>query len=74
VNKSDADLIAFDSSQSNYRQHYYQEQALFEDGFKEYGSDKIILGTDTNNERVAHIRVVGRGSIRDVLLAPKDIG
>jgi phosphoribosylformimino-5-aminoimidazole carboxamide ribotide isomerase len=34
-------------------QHCYQEQSFIRKWIQEYGSDKIILGADANNEKVA---------------------
>ena len=54
--KSDADLkIAFDSgaNQITGGSIAIKNRALFEKWIEEYGSDKIILGADANNEKVA---------------------
>jgi phosphoribosylformimino-5-aminoimidazole carboxamide ribotide isomerase len=54
--KSDADLkIAFDSgaSQITGGSIAIKNRVLFEKWIQEYGSDKIILGADANNEKVA---------------------
>jgi phosphoribosylformimino-5-aminoimidazole carboxamide ribotide isomerase len=54
--KSDADLkIAFDSgaNQITGGSIAVKNRALFEKWIAEYGSDKIILGADANNEKVA---------------------
>jgi phosphoribosylformimino-5-aminoimidazole carboxamide ribotide isomerase len=52
--KSDADLkIAFDSgaNQITGGSIAIKNRALFEKWIQEYGSDKIILGADANNEK-----------------------
>jgi phosphoribosylformimino-5-aminoimidazole carboxamide ribotide isomerase len=51
--KSDADLkIAFDSAnQITGGSIAIKNRALFEKWIQEYGSDKIILGADANNEK-----------------------
>ena len=54
--KSDADLkIAFDSgaNQVTGGSIAIKNRTLFEKWIQEYGSDKIILGADANNEKVA---------------------
>jgi phosphoribosylformimino-5-aminoimidazole carboxamide ribotide isomerase len=54
--KSDADLkIAFDSgaNQITGGSIAIKNRTLFEKWIQEYGSDKIILGADANNEKVA---------------------
>jgi phosphoribosylformimino-5-aminoimidazole carboxamide ribotide isomerase len=53
--KSDADLkIAFDSGANQITGgHCYQEQSFIRKWIQEYGSDKIILGADANNEKMA---------------------
>jgi phosphoribosylformimino-5-aminoimidazole carboxamide ribotide isomerase len=54
--KSDADLkIAFDSgaNQITGGSIAVKNRAIFEKWISEYGSDKIILGADANNEKVA---------------------
>jgi phosphoribosylformimino-5-aminoimidazole carboxamide ribotide isomerase len=51
--KSDADLkIAFDSGANQITGSIaIKNRALFEKWIQEYGSDKIILGADANNEK-----------------------
>jgi phosphoribosylformimino-5-aminoimidazole carboxamide ribotide isomerase len=54
--KSDADLkIAFDSgaNQITGGSIAIKNRTLFEKWIQEYGSDKIILGADANNEKIA---------------------
>jgi phosphoribosylformimino-5-aminoimidazole carboxamide ribotide isomerase len=53
--KSDADLkIAFDSGANQITGGSIAiKNSLFEKWIQEYGSDKIILGADANNEKVA---------------------
>jgi phosphoribosylformimino-5-aminoimidazole carboxamide ribotide isomerase len=46
--------IAFDSGANQITGgHCYQEQRFIRKWIQEYGSDKIILGADANNEKVA---------------------